>query len=122
MADEEQYEPHFDRLGVHRRVLGHITEEDHVGRGPRNTAERLTEELSEDPYTPFDGDEDDVQEYLDDLEASGLGEEEEGRCLLGHQRGPGRLAGQLSGTACMARLLTCGFEMGYVARPPARAQ
>jgi ribosomal protein S19E (S16A) len=75
MADElpdAEYEPHFDRLGIHRRVLGHITDEDHVGRGPRNTADRLTEELGEDPFTPFDGSEDDVQEYLDDLEASGL--------------------------------------------------
>ena len=72
MADEpETYEPKFDPLGTHRRVLGHVTDEDHVGRGPRNTAERLTQELAEDPYTNFEED-DDVQEYLDDLEAEGL--------------------------------------------------
>ena len=72
VVEEEEYEPKFDRLGTHRRVLGHITDEDHVGRGARNTAERLALELSEDPFTEFDGNDSDVQEYLDDLEASGL--------------------------------------------------
>lgn len=69
--DAEEYEPKFDKLGTHRRVLGHITDLDHVGRGPRNTADRLTQELAEDPYTKFE-EGDNVQEYLDDLEASGL--------------------------------------------------
>jgi winged helix-turn-helix protein len=73
----EPYEPKFDRLGTHRRVLGHVTDEDHVGRGPRNTAARLNQELAEDPYTEFDRD-DDVQEYLDDLEANGLISQQEG--------------------------------------------
>ena len=67
----EEYEPKFERSGVHRRVLMHVTDEEHVGRGPRNTASRLTQELVEDPYTQF-GLGDGAQEYLDDLEASGL--------------------------------------------------
>jgi hypothetical protein len=46
-------------------VLGHITDEDHVGRGPRNTGDRLHQELAENPYTEF-GENDDVQGYLDD--------------------------------------------------------
>ena len=67
----EVYEPNFDRLGMHRRVLGHVTDLDHVGRGPRNTAERLNQELAEDPFSEFHHG-DDSQEYLDDLEAHGL--------------------------------------------------
>jgi hypothetical protein len=68
---EEEYEPKFDRLSTTRRVLGHVTDEDHVGMGPRNTPERLAYELAGDPYTNFDQG-DDVQEHLDDLEAAGL--------------------------------------------------
>jgi hypothetical protein len=49
---EDDYEPCFDRASTTRRVLGHVTDEDHVNRGPRNTVERLAKELSEDPYTP----------------------------------------------------------------------
>lgn len=71
MEASEEYEPKFDRLSVQRRVLMHVTDEEHVGRGPRNTADRLTQELAEDPYTEF-GEDNDSQEYLDDLEASGL--------------------------------------------------
>lgn len=86
----EDYEPHFDRSGTTRRVLGHITDEDHVGRGPRNTTERLAVELAEDPNTRIfpastAGDATDehegieaydpatvVQEHLDELLAAGL--------------------------------------------------
>jgi hypothetical protein len=67
----EDYEPQFDRLSVERRVLGHVTDLDHSGRGPRNTPQRLSQELAEDPNTAFDFGED-VQGYLDDLEAHGL--------------------------------------------------
>jgi hypothetical protein len=70
-APDVEYEPKFDRLGTHRRVLGHITDLDHVGRGPRNTPDRLNQELAEDPHTNFNQG-DDVMEYLDDLEAQGL--------------------------------------------------
>lgn len=74
----EDYEPHFDRLGTERRVLGHITDEDHVGRGPRNTPERLALELAEDPYTAIEFDElGVVQGHLDALEEAGLVEKRE---------------------------------------------
>jgi hypothetical protein len=71
MPEVSVYEPKFDRLGTHRRVLGHITDLDHVGRGPRNTPDRLDTELAEDPNTNFN-EGDNSQEYLDDLEANGL--------------------------------------------------
>jgi hypothetical protein len=48
----EDYEPFFPRDGSTRRVLMHITDEDHVGRGPRNTVDRLAVELFEDPHSP----------------------------------------------------------------------
>lgn len=67
------YEPHFDPTGTTRRVLGHVTDEDHVGRGARNTVERLTVELAEDPYTAIEFNERDVvQNHLDELEKAGL--------------------------------------------------
>jgi DNA-binding transcriptional ArsR family regulator len=69
----EDYEPVLDRLGTERRVLGHISDEDHVGRGPRNTVARLAQELAEDPNTAVEFDEDDViQEHLNTLEEAGL--------------------------------------------------
>jgi hypothetical protein len=68
----EDYKPKFDRLSTERRVLGHITDEGHVGRGPRNTAERLAVELHEDPYTEYGGDQQEMQDYLDSLEQAGL--------------------------------------------------
>ena len=69
----DEYEPAFEREGTTRRVLGHISDEDHVGRGPRNTAERLAQELAEDPNTAIEFDEQDVvQGHLDDLVAEGL--------------------------------------------------
>lgn len=61
MGDEE-YVPHFDRLGTTRRVLGHVTDEPHFGF-PRNTVERLQIELAEDPHTEFEAG-DDVQPHL----------------------------------------------------------
>jgi hypothetical protein len=70
---QDDYEPEFERLSVERRVLGHITDQEHVGRGPRNTVERLAQELAEDPWTDIGfGQEDSVQEYLNDLETHGL--------------------------------------------------
>jgi ribosomal protein S19E (S16A) len=68
----EDYIPKFDRVGTERRVLGHITNEDHVGRGPRNTLERLQQELAEDPHTNYDGDGPELQGYFDALEGAGL--------------------------------------------------
>lgn len=71
----EDYEPHFDRSGTARRVLGHITDEDHVGRGPRNTLDRLHQELAEDPHTRIEGDAAGAQrvdELLGELIAAGL--------------------------------------------------
>ena len=72
----EGYESHFDPAGTTRRVLGHITDEDHVGRGGRNTTARLAQELAEDPFTAIGGGQDDqVQKHLDDLVEAGLVEE-----------------------------------------------
>jgi hypothetical protein len=71
----EDYEPHFDRASIQRRVLGYITDDDHVGRGPRNTADRLNQELDEDPFSPYVADDDDVQAYLDELVEAGLVED-----------------------------------------------
>jgi hypothetical protein len=58
-------------------VLGHITDADHVGRGPRNTLERLVQELAEDPYTDYHGNEGEMLMYLDALEAADLIEQRE---------------------------------------------
>lgn len=66
------YEPKFDPLSVERRVLGHVTDDDHVGRGPRNTPERLALELQEDPFSRFAGNLDQMQGYLQSLESAGL--------------------------------------------------
>jgi hypothetical protein len=68
MSDE--YEPHFERLGTIRRVLGFISDEDHLGR-PRNTVDVLQEDLVDDPNTAFT-DDDDVREHLDELQAHGF--------------------------------------------------
>lgn len=70
MTDE--YTPKFDRLGVERRVLGHVTDEDHLGRGPRNTLARLDQELIEDPHTSYAGNVEQLQRYVDDLVDAGL--------------------------------------------------
>lgn len=45
------YDPRVPRESIERRVLGHISDEQHVGRGPRNTIPRLALELAEDPAT-----------------------------------------------------------------------
>ena len=77
--DDPDFEPVLDRLSTERRVLGHISDEDHVGRGPRNTAERLAQELAEDPNTAVEYDElGAVQGYLDTLEEEGLVEQSDG--------------------------------------------
>jgi DNA-binding transcriptional ArsR family regulator len=69
------YEPHFDRASATRRVLMHISDEDHVGRGPRNTVERLAVELGEDPHSrrfTAGADPSFVQQHVDKLTATGL--------------------------------------------------
>lgn len=66
------YQPVFDRLGTTRRVLGHITDDDHIGRGPRNTLERLVQELAEDPHTIYHGDQWDMVDMLIALMDAGL--------------------------------------------------
>lgn len=68
----EDYEPHFDPLGLERRTLVYITDDDNFGRGPRNTAERIGFELDEDPFSAFSLNTHDVQKYLDALEDAGL--------------------------------------------------
>jgi hypothetical protein len=68
----EGYEPHFDPLGPQRRTLAFITDFDNLGRGPRNTAERVGEEMDEDPFSAFSLHTHNVQEYLDELEGAGL--------------------------------------------------
>jgi hypothetical protein len=68
VEDYENYEPVLDRVSTERRVLGFITDEDHAGRGPRNTVERLSFELEMDEYTQFAGNFDQMQGYLDTLE------------------------------------------------------
>jgi hypothetical protein len=73
VEDPENFEPVLDRTGTERRVLGHISDEEHVGRGPRNTAERLAQELAEDPGTAIEFDElTVVQGHLDTLVGAGL--------------------------------------------------
>jgi hypothetical protein len=79
VEDWENFEPVLDRLSTERRVLGHISDEDHVGRGPRNTVDRLAQELAEDPNTAVEYDEQGaVQGYLDTLEEEGLVEQTNG--------------------------------------------
>lgn len=68
----EDFEPVLDRLGTERRVLGFITDEEHAGRGPRNTVERLSFELQQDEFTQYAGNFDQMQAYLDGLEEAGL--------------------------------------------------
>jgi hypothetical protein len=70
MSDD--YEPKFARVGTTRRVLGHITDDDHMGRGARNTLARLVQELAEDPNTTYAGDVGDMREYLEALEEAEL--------------------------------------------------
>ena len=71
--DDPDFKPVLDRLSTERRVLGHISDEDHMGRGPRNTAERLALELAEDPHTAVEFDEEAVvQGHLDTLVDAGL--------------------------------------------------
>ena len=54
-------------------MLAYVTDEDHFGRGPRNTAERRRlQELDEDPFSAFSLHTHDVQDYLDELEEAGL--------------------------------------------------
>src|SRR5215472_6506246 len=67
----EDYEPHFDRLSTERRVLGHITDDEHV-RGPRNTIDQLDVELTEDPHTRYDGDKGKLADMLEMLVDAGL--------------------------------------------------
>jgi hypothetical protein len=69
---KEDYEPHFNRLGIHRRVLGHITDSEHVGRGPRNTLDRLVVEVAEDPFSNYDGNRNEMAHFLDELTKAGL--------------------------------------------------
>jgi hypothetical protein len=68
----DDYELKFEREGTTRRVLGHVTDEDHIGRGPRNTHARLVQELAEDPHTIYTGDEDEMREYILALVKAGL--------------------------------------------------
>src|SRR5215831_20963755 len=67
----EDYDPNFDRLSTERRVLGFISDEDHLGR-PRNTVEVLAEDMRDDPNSDHAGDVEEMQEYLDSLEGVGL--------------------------------------------------
>lgn len=71
------YEPKFERVGTTRRVLGHITDDDHIGRGPRNTLDRLVQELAEDPHTIYAGDVHQMRIYIRDLLDAGLVAERE---------------------------------------------
>ena len=72
------YEPHFDRMGTTHRVLGFITDEEHLGRA-RNTAAVLAEDLADDPFTAVEHNEQNaVQKHLDALEDAGLVEQSEG--------------------------------------------
>lgn len=74
----ENYEPHFPRLSVTRRVLGHITPEvDRDDLGPRNTLHALRIGLISDPHTEISYPEQ-VPPYLDALVKSGLVSEDDG--------------------------------------------
>lgn len=74
----EDYEPHFDRVGTHRRVLGFISDEEHLGR-PRNTLDVLAEDLADDPNTAIGHEQQDVvAKHLEALEAAGLVSQKDG--------------------------------------------
>jgi hypothetical protein len=75
VEDYESFVPVLDRLSTERRVLGFITDEDHMGRGPRNTVGRLSFELELDEFTDHAGDLDEMRGFLDTLEAVGLVEQ-----------------------------------------------
>lgn len=73
----EGYDPHFDRLSVTRRVLGHVTDEVDIDAfGPRNTLEALSYALASDLNTPLHGTPTEVapevQRHLDKLADAGL--------------------------------------------------
>jgi hypothetical protein len=78
VEDWESFEPVLDRLSIQRRVLGFITDEDHLSRGPRNTVERLALELEEDEFTNYAGNFEQMQGYLDELEEAGLVQQADG--------------------------------------------
>lgn len=72
---DDDYEPKFDRLSTARRVLGFVTDEEHLDHGQRNTVENVARELADDPNTPkirADGDLDAVQGHVDSLVSVGL--------------------------------------------------
>lgn len=72
-AQVPDYEPQLERQSFTRRVLQHITDEDHVDRGPRNTTSRLRQELAEDANSRGTfGRRNDVQTHLDQLQQLGL--------------------------------------------------
>lgn len=73
------YEPHFDRMGLTRRVLGFVTDEDHLGLGPRNTHDLIARDMAGDvnsPQVTWD-DSSRVQPALDKLVEAGLLEQRE---------------------------------------------
>ena len=68
----ENYEPHFPRLSITRRVLGHITPEvDRDDLGPRNTIPALTAALIADDHTEISYPEH-VRPHLEALIKAGL--------------------------------------------------
>lgn len=93
------YEAKFDRLGTHRRVLGFVTDEvdqdatdDNASRflvskdflGPRNTVGAIAFAMARDSNSPhvaphLDEASQSVGKALDELEAAGLVESQDGR-------------------------------------------
>ena len=79
----QDYEPVLDRYSIERRVLGYITDMEHGGTGPRNTVQALAIWVAHDEHAPiYNGDEDEMQEYVDTLVDAGLVVEEDDRYRL----------------------------------------
>jgi hypothetical protein len=73
----EDYEPHFDRSGNVRRVLGSITDEvdAHAGGVPRNTRDAVGRYLVNDDVVPGITDQEQVDDAFDSLIDHGLVEQ-----------------------------------------------
>jgi len=83
----QDYERVLDPYSLERRVLGYITDMEHGGTGPRNTVETLAIWVARDEYAfddtgHYEGDEDEMQGYVDELVDAGLVIEEDDRYKL----------------------------------------
>jgi hypothetical protein len=68
----DDYEPVFDREGLERRTLTHITDEEHYTGAPRNTPTEVGRFMVNDPATPAAESQEDVDAAFAQLEMNGL--------------------------------------------------